>query len=351
MNIIARRLFLLTLSGLVSIVLLEILLRFTLPLISPPPVDPLVKSDIPGVGYIVKPNFRYGKFVTNSKGFINDQEFSPLIPPGTRRIIVVGDSVTQGNSAIRTYPWFLSQLLNKTEKWEVINAAVSGYNHEQVIARLDYLVTTGWKTDIVIYGICPNDIFPPDSIDSEGALKKDADSDDNQRAKKSRGREYAVKSPLKKSALVKLLVKFTDTILAATNRPPLLFERREYKRYCDTVNRYYRDEILRDKFRTSLMKFQSLSERYGFRPVLLLFPQTLDLLDDSYRKIMLERVKFFKAFADEHNILFLDLSDILSKRGIFSSYVIGDPVHPNESTHEAVAKFLLPRIQDSKGST
>ena len=95
----------------------------------------------------------------NSLGF-RDREFSVKKPPGTYRIVALGDSTTFGWGAPyeETYPKVLERSLNRnppSPKWssyEVINTGVGNYNTAQELAMLkDYglrldpdMVTIGW---------------------------------------------------------------------------------------------------------------------------------------------------------------------------------------------------------------
>jgi lysophospholipase L1-like esterase len=95
----------------------------------------------------------------NSLGF-RDREISVQKPPGTYRIVALGDSTTFGWGAPfdQTYPKVLEKSLNenppspKWSKYEVINTGVGNYNTAQELAmlkqnglRLDPdMVTIGW---------------------------------------------------------------------------------------------------------------------------------------------------------------------------------------------------------------
>ena len=95
----------------------------------------------------------------NSLGF-RDREISVKKPPGTYRIVALGDSTTFGLGAPfdQTYPKVLERELNRnppSSKWknyEVINTGVGNYNTAQELAMLkDHglpldpdMVTIGW---------------------------------------------------------------------------------------------------------------------------------------------------------------------------------------------------------------
>lgn len=98
---------------------------------------------------------------TNALGFRDDREYSLDKPPGTFRILVLGDSVTFGHGTLQdtTYPFLLEQRLKAWRpdvRWEVWNLGVPGYNTGQ---ELDYLQEVGrrYQPDLVIVGFYPND--------------------------------------------------------------------------------------------------------------------------------------------------------------------------------------------------
>lgn len=97
----------------------------------------------------------------NSLGFRDPREYSLQKPPGTFRIVVIGDSVTFGHGALfeTTYPYLLEQRLRQWRpdvRWEVWNLGVPGYNTRQ---ELIYLKEIGrqFAPDLVVVGFYPND--------------------------------------------------------------------------------------------------------------------------------------------------------------------------------------------------
>lgn len=95
----------------------------------------------------------------NSKG-LRDDEMSYEKPDGTRRILLLGDSIAAGFEVER--PFVIDSVLEKklSDKWkkpvEVINAGVRGYSTGQ---ELLYLKNEGrrYAPDIVLYLYCDND--------------------------------------------------------------------------------------------------------------------------------------------------------------------------------------------------
>lgn len=95
----------------------------------------------------------------NSHGF-RGREYSLQKPPGTFRIVVIGDSITFGNrlAAEENYPAVLESLYQQAGKSvEVLNLALGGYDTLQEVATLKD-IGLAFYPDLVILGYCINDI-------------------------------------------------------------------------------------------------------------------------------------------------------------------------------------------------
>jgi lysophospholipase L1-like esterase len=98
----------------------------------------------------------------NSLGFRDTRDYSLDKPPGTFRILVLGDSVTFGHGALSdtTYPFLLEQRLKKWRPdvgWQVWNLGVPGYNTSQELEVLKQ-VAPRYQPDLVIVGFYENDL-------------------------------------------------------------------------------------------------------------------------------------------------------------------------------------------------
>ena len=147
----------------VSLILAEAMLRILdrgpLP-VNPVPGDfwrhdaQLGWSNSPGaVGVFDHPRFRINVHA-NSKG-LRDREYAYDRTPGTRRILVIGDSFVWGYGVEQdeTFPKVLESRLPGVE---VINAGVAGYGTDQ---ELLWLRSEGvrYRPDLVILEMCGND--------------------------------------------------------------------------------------------------------------------------------------------------------------------------------------------------
>jgi hypothetical protein len=129
-------------------------------------------SDNPVLGYEPIPNQRnpradlhYGNFPeTNSRG-LRDVERAVDKPAGTRRIIVLGDSVVAGHGIwdLRdTIPGQLERSLGQRGPTEVLNFGVGGY---QTLAEVELLKTRGldYSPDVVVL-VFDNSDFEPQNF-------------------------------------------------------------------------------------------------------------------------------------------------------------------------------------------
>src|SRR5262245_23571953 len=99
------------------------------------------------------------EFVTNSKGFRSDSEYSYDKPNGALRVLCLGDSNTQGFECHqdKTYSSVIQRFLGKSGvKAEVINAGVSGFS---TVEALVFLENEGIKysPNVVVLGYFAND--------------------------------------------------------------------------------------------------------------------------------------------------------------------------------------------------
>jgi hypothetical protein len=115
---------------------------------------------------------------TNSLGFRDPREYAIDKPPGTFRVIVIGDSVTFGHGAVyeATYPFLLEQRLQRWRsdvRWEVWNLGVPGYNTRQELTLLKE-IGPRIQPDLVVVGFYPNDLTGNESAGEPNFMRRAA---------------------------------------------------------------------------------------------------------------------------------------------------------------------------------
>jgi len=122
-------------------------------------------------------------FQINGQGMRDRRDFAYEKPPGTKRIVVLGDSFTAGYEVAgdQTYPSVLERELRKSgQRVEVLNTGVSGFGNAE---ELLYLERELWKyaPDLVVLSFYTNDFA--DNVrsglfrlDDTGRLVEDAPS-------------------------------------------------------------------------------------------------------------------------------------------------------------------------------
>jgi len=165
---------LLAASTLLALVAAEIVLR----LVGPPypselPIElPEELRDLPTlrtVAELVKPGVRGvyqgALYESNAEGF-RDREYQRPKPPGTFRIVVIGDSFTMGNGVAveDAYPSQLERMLAARDdglRYEVLNLGLAGANLERSVAQRLVAIGLDYDPDLIVYGSTPNDIEGP----------------------------------------------------------------------------------------------------------------------------------------------------------------------------------------------
>jgi len=112
----------------------------------------------------------------NDLGFRDTRDYVLAKPPGSFRILVLGDSVTFGHGATyeTTYPYLLEQRLEAWRPqvdWQVWNLGVPGYNTADELAYL-HEVGERFAPDLVIVGFFSNDLAPGAPNRSPGTARR-----------------------------------------------------------------------------------------------------------------------------------------------------------------------------------
>lgn len=251
---------------LVSSLLAEFVLRLVpIPLSLPVLKDIMEPSPI--LGYSMIPGLRDVHIQTNSQG-LRDREHPWEKDTGVKRILGIGDSFTFGYGVPvkDCYLKQLENLLNRgTEKWEVINAGVSGYNMWQHLA---YFRHYGWKygADIVIIGVYFDD-FNGDPY--PGVL--------NANQKRYRTLSFLRLANVARNGIDLLRFKFRYLFGASWLRS--IEERRRY--ISNTENRSIlsgnASSEIYEKFESRLKELGRLADSQGSKVLVLMIPDVVQL--------------------------------------------------------------------------
>jgi lysophospholipase L1-like esterase len=111
-----------------------------------------------GISVTRETSFYVAKETINRHGF-RTAEVGFEKPPGTKRIVVLGDSFTEAQEVNdgETYPEVLQELLSGSRPVEVISLGVAGYSTDQeLLAYLDH--GRRYAPDLVVLQFCVNDL-------------------------------------------------------------------------------------------------------------------------------------------------------------------------------------------------
>lgn len=317
-----KKLLLLGISGLLALVVLELLLRWresrsVAAMTATASESGIVPSEIPGLHYTLKPGASNAHAAFNSLGF-NMAERSSAKPEGTWRIMVVGDSVTQGVGADKrddAYPNRVDALLRSSTGGagvEVWNCGTGGHNVDQVFLMLSRIVTNH-RPDAVIYGFCFNDNWGPNLYVSGQA-----------------GRPPGTDARMGFLDAMKQLRVVTQGKLIYDN---LYYAARGYLPVFVDQKISYPSWVAM-KARIAEMRDFCASNGWPFAVNIVPMPQFVHVSDE--KNLALHDLR---AFLETNRIAFCDATPVLRERRSESLYVERD-THPNSRGYELIAENL-----------
>jgi len=274
-------------------------------------------SPNPKIGYEPVPDFEYhgqrdsfhdyqGK--SNSLGF-RDREHPVAKPPGSFRILVLGDSVAAGQGVGRyedTFPSLLEKLLRDGGlEAEVLNFAVTGYNTQQEVETLRDK-GLAYDPDLVLLSYCLNDRKRSDGGILPTLLAREKSA---QGVLRSRAHPLLIRSALYRYLRYRLPWGQKPT-------PPI---------YGDTVDEYF--GVLAE-----------LAESHGFEVLVTVFPHFGKLLEE-YR--FHDEHRRTQALAQGSGFYYLDLLEAFRtcRRNATGRLAI-DRYHPTALGHRCAAREM-----------
>lgn len=294
------------------------------------------RSGIPGLFYELNPNtFTITRGITqeiNSLG-MRDREYPPTKPPGTFRILILGDSVTYGwgVSLEDIYTEKLEAMLNDVSGgnplYEVLNLAVSGYNTEQEVALLKARgIALG--PDLVVIGLVTNDIQLPFWPLSNFLSGRDPEFLKVARKAGELGEKYTVR-------------KAQDVLpnwLSWSRTACMVWQRIENTRKGDFLLSYYNDRERWESMRSALREAAKLLDARGTGLFVTVFPENLHIMTRPSRREIHAKID---SCLMELGIPFVDLFDTFANEPV--ERIVLDPhdPHPSPYGHELAAKKIF----------
>ena len=254
----------------------------------------------------------------NSQGF-RDMEFSVLKRAGTRRIAVVGDSISFG-SGIRNindaYPkLFEGYLNNGSKKYEVYNFGIPGYDADDELETIKNKVVN-YKPDIIIIEYYENDL---ENVDPE--LQSTENIENWQ-------------------------IPVAGFWLREISYTYYFFESRFNraaenigikKKWLDTLNTTYNSETNREYNLKVYGNISKIAKENNATVILVIFPVISDFKNYQFQIVH----EFAKEIAQKNNFYFVDLLDEFKKYPADRLVVNKYDYHPNELGHQVAAEKIL----------
>ena len=300
-----------------------------LPLAQPTLKEIMQPSDV--LGYHHVPLLSDRTIKINSHG-LRDREFSHEKPEGVRRILGIGDSFTFGYG-VNLDDCYLKQLereLNQSgDKWEVINAGVTGYNMWQYIAYFQHYGYR-YEPDLVTIGVYFDDFY----------------GDPSAGGKTETGPRH---HSLKSIRLVNFtrncleLLQFRYRYLLGSRWLKSIEDRREY-----ILNNEYHsllsgkpDHKLYKKFESRLQEFNRTAKQYGARVLVIFIPDIVQInhpelqgLNDLLEEICLRS-----------HVIYLDMTPYFEKfEDIRKLYLLPYDAHTSPTGHQIIASEMEKKI-------
>jgi lysophospholipase L1-like esterase len=266
--------------------------------------------------------FRYNSLRYRDEEFAAPRE-------GTRRVIVLGDSFTEGWGVKEadTYPKVLDRLLNDAEpgRWEVLNGGRRGADFPLLFTMFEELIA--FEPDILIYGMVLND----------------ADRSASFEARQPHLNDWILNQAQMKGGRPVPPMELLDSRLAS-----FVEDRLETVQIGRASTRWYQEmyaEPNRDGWRRTQQHLKQMNQRLraqGARLLLASWP-LLVALDDQYPfDAAHETIERFCVLA---GIPLHDLRPTLGERPTATLWVHPVDRHPNELAHRLAAESLAPVVR------
>jgi len=301
-------------------------------------------SNNPIIGYEPIPNLKgenlsvqyYGyRGASNNMGY-RDRDRSLEKPAGSKRVAVIGDSVTAGlwiNDDAQVFTAIMEKQLNdKGIKSDVMNFGVSGYNTSQEVETLRERALP-YKPDLVVVAYCLNDRSQDDGNILGVLLAEESKMADQASLSRARVSPIIKNSALLRMVTYKVIPSFFTKDYVAPEKTN------------DTINEFYSDSVEK-----SFAKLAELQKAHGFEVLLTVFPDF-----DKKDKGLEGEYAFAKEHAEvakialQHNFHHLDLLDPMRecKANTPKGYTISyDRYHPNPVGSRCAGESIANKVEE-----
>jgi lysophospholipase L1-like esterase len=301
--------------------------------LAPLPIPSYRLADDPAIIYEYRPNYTpadepfdrlHAGYAINRQGF-RDYDYKETKPPGTYRIIMLGDSTTAGNGVAKLediYPKQLERLLNAAAapntRYEVLNMAVGGYQTMQEVATLR---AKGLKygPDMVCILMCLNDF----DLHADGGV-------------------YAQLVNANASGIRSATHAFSRWVLRSSRLAFILYYRLLGANL--DSDEWYVTHILHGKttVRAGFELFAELQQQHGFTAYVLILPD-FRFPFDAYQSEPIHQA-IAQSMAGLRNLTLLDLRVGFAAVDADARKFSYDGAHLNEYGHAVLANMLVPLV-------
>lgn len=260
----------------------------------------------------------------NSAGF-RDEDHSTEKPSGVTRLVVIGDSVTEGSGVRQEelFSSYLQSLLGST--YEVINLGMSGLNTPQEVHLLE-VEGLKYRPDVVLMNFVLNDCDFFSELQAAERFQNEKDT------KIGLFGDIAVdprlKRWLKSSALVHFVRARVEYIIGIVTG-------KEEKGYYAAL---WGNPGCRNRVADGFNALQKLQQQYRFSVHILIWPLLI-----NYDRYEFSHVhEWVKGIAEERGFKALDLQPVFASRWYRDLQVTAeDNVHPNGVGHQLTAQTYV----------
>jgi hypothetical protein len=285
------------------------------------------------LGYHHVPLLRDRTIKINSHG-LRDREFSYEKPEGVKRVLGIGDSFTFGYG-VNSDDCYLKQLeleLNRNgDKWEVINAGVTGYSMWQYLAYFEHYGYR-YEPDLVTIGFYFDDFYGDPSAEEKTY---------------SGSRHHSLKSIrlVNFSRNCLQLLQFRYRYLLGSRWLRSIEDRREYI----LSNAYHHllsgkaDQKLYRKFETRLGEFYRMAKQHGARVLVIFIPDIVQLNRPELQGVN----NFLEEICLRSQIGYLDMASHFERfEDVKKLYMLPYDAHTSPTGHKIIAAELEKKIKE-----